>query len=118
MLEKRQEARVLAQDLHADICVMGPDSEILTTMKGEVVDMSYSGIKIKLSAAMPNIPSQSKITILLSNPNLTTPVTIKGMVRYLSKENDCGIAFANEQGKSELGKFLFECVRKIPNDLS
>lgn len=115
MTEKRQNSRVLVRDLHADISVIGPDSLLVTTLTGGVVDMSYSGIKIKLLTAMPNIASQSKITIILTGASLSTPMTIKGMVRHISAANECGIAFTNELGMPEIDSFVFECIRKIPN---
>ncbi|MDP5031914.1 MAG: PilZ domain-containing protein [Paraglaciecola sp.] len=118
MLEKRQHSRVLVEDLQADICFTDPDSDHVTVLTGGVVDMSYSGIKIKLGAALPNIPSLSKISIVLTSASLSTPMTIKGMVRHTSEQNECGIAFSSENGASDVGEYLFECIRKVPHNAS
>lgn len=67
---------------------------------------------------MPNIPPQCKVTIVLTSSTLTTPMTIKGSVRHISETNECGIALTKDVGESDGGKFLFECIRKIPNNIT
>jgi hypothetical protein len=114
MIEKRQHPRVLVQDLHAEIYVTSPDLIQTTVLKGTVVDMSHSGIKIKLISVMPSITQQSNITIVLTNINLSTPIKITGMLRYISESKECGIMFSSNTGTSLIDGFVFECVRSRP----
>ena len=113
MIEKRQHSRILVQDLHAEICVTESGTSQQSILQGSVVDMSNSGIKIKLLSPMPHTSPMSKISILLTNSNLSNPMTIKGMVRHISVNNECGVAFSNEVGNADIDEFLFECVRNI-----
>jgi hypothetical protein len=111
MVEKRQHSRILVQDLHAEICVTEPGACQQSILQGSVIDMSNSGIKIKLLSPMPHTSSMSKISIVLTNSNLSNPMTIKGMVRHISVNNECGVAFSNQTENADIDEFLFECVR-------
>lgn len=111
MLEKRQHPRVKIQELHAEICVSAADPFQRCILQGSVLDMSNTGIKIKLLTAMPKIPAHSNISIVLTNVNLSTPLKIKGMLRHVSADNECGIAFSSQTSTLEVDEFVFECVR-------
>ena len=95
----------------ADITIAPPPPDEQIALQGKVIDMSYSGIRIKLTEMMPrNIP-ESKIKINMVMPNSGIPFTIQGVIKYLSEDSECGFSFDNNHAETELDDFMFECVR-------
>ena len=73
--------------------------------------MSASGIKIKLFSAMPDDIPESKITINVIMPQSGLPVVIKGIIKRLDNQSECGIQYFKEHPEEVVDNLLFECIK-------
>jgi len=113
MSEKRKHVRFEPKGVLANIIISPPSPHNIILLQGVVVDISYSGIKIKLSCAIPvNIPP-SKIKINLILHKLAFPIVIKGLIRYVNPWFEMGFKFAEDNAKHEIDDLLFECIKMI-----
>ncbi len=73
--------------------------------------MSYSGIKIKLPAAMSeNIPqSKSRIDIKIQGSGI--PITIRGVIKHWKDDSVFGLHYSHEHPENEVGDLMFECIK-------
>ncbi len=109
--DKRKHLRFNPQGLSANITIDPPAPADEIMLQGTVVDMSYSGIKIKLSAAMPeNIP-QSKIRIDMKMPESGIPITIRGVIKHWNDESVYGLHYSAEHSENKVDDLMFECVK-------
>lgn len=112
--EKRSRKRFNPQGLNAHIIIdpPPPDSEIV--IDGEVVDMSYSGIKIKLNKPLAHIIEQGELRISIVLPQSGVSLSIHGMIRHL-RDGECGLQYADKHTEDEMDDLMFECVRYAPH---
>jgi hypothetical protein len=113
MHEKRKQARLVTQGLSALITISQVHPEQELVLKGVVVDMHHTGIKIKLTDAIPPIHASSKVNILVSTLDQKLSMTIKGHIRHQSRDLEFGLQFADEISTELLDPLLFECVRSV-----
>lgn len=110
-IENRKSPRYASSDLNAVITISPPPPEEGIHLKGTVLDMSQGGVKIKLHSAMPdNIPT-SKILIKIVMPQSGLPVKIRGSIRHMNNESECGISYHDDHNEDELDNLLFECIK-------
>lgn len=110
-IDQREHQRYIPPDLNAVITISPPPPDDLISLEGTVLDMSHTGIKIRLHSAMPlDIPT-SKILINIVMPKSGLPVKIRGFIRYMSEESECGIKYHKDHGEDELESLLFECIK-------
>lgn len=109
--EKRQHPRVEPKDLSAHITIKRlPDEEL--TMSGSIIDLSYSGIKIKLNAPLiAKIGDQ--ITINIQLPKSGIPIRIQGTVKHHLSQSECGVHFIEQPPKKAMDDLMFECVMHV-----
>ena len=106
--EKRFHPRIEPKDLPVHITIDRPPDEELA-MDGIVVDLSYSGIKIKLNS--PLIAKiNDQITINLQLPKSGIPIRIHGVVKRCISPSECGIHFIDQPPKKNMDDLMFECV--------
>ncbi len=86
-----------------------PDKEII--LQGTVIDMSYTGIKIKLSSAMPADIPESEIKINLTMPESGIPITIHGIIKHLNEQAECGLHYSKKHPEHEIDELMFECIK-------
>ena len=118
MTEKRKHVRFKPKGVLANITISPPSPHKMILLQGVVVDISYSGIKIKLSSAIPvNIPpSKMKINLIL--PKSALPIAIKGLIRYMNPQFEMGFKFTENLVKPEIDDLLFECIKMTKPALS
>ena len=78
-----------------------------------MLDMSYSGIRIKLTSAMPDNLTDSDVKISLKLPNSDVSCIIKGHIRHISESTELGLQYASHHKEGDVDQFMFECVRKV-----
>jgi len=83
-------------------------------MDGEVVDMSYGGIKIKLRHPFSHLVEEAAINIRIVLPESKVPVSIHGKIKHLGSADQCGLQYASQHSESELDDLMFECVKYAP----
>jgi len=110
-IDKREHPRYTSSDLNAVITISPPAPDELIVLEGTVLDMSRKGVKIKLHSPMPdNIPA-SKILINIVMPQSGLPVKIRGVIRHMNEESECGIHYHEDHCEDELKNLLFECIK-------
>lgn len=110
-MEKRQSPRFKTTKLKALITLLiSPDSAPVE-IEGDVLDMSMTGLKIKLHTALPSNLGQAKIKISLTSAHSTIPIHINGVIRYQSLTTQYGLQFAAENTTQAINNLLFECAR-------
>jgi len=111
MIDKRKHVRFEPKSILANITLYPASLHEEILLQGVVVDMSYSGIKIKLFSAIPADIGESKMEIHLTLPKSTLPIAIKGMIRHVNPHSEMGFKFAEDSAKQEIDDLLFECVK-------
>ncbi len=109
--DKRKHLRFNPQGLSAKITIVPLEPADEITLQGTVVDMSYSGIKIKLSAAIPENISQSKIRIDMKMPGSGIPITIRGVIKHWNDDSVFGLHYSHEHPENEVDDLMFECIK-------
>jgi len=105
--DNRLHPRIEPAELIAQIKITHPPAEE-TCSNGTVIDISYSGIKIKLSSPI-EADKNDKITIELQLPKSGIPVTIHGTIKH-RLDNECGIYFGDLHPEATVDDLMFECV--------
>lgn len=110
-LEKRICPRFLPDDLIANITVKPPlpDEEII--VEGKIIDMSYTGIKIKLNTPFPANIDCGEIRIEMTLPQSSISVSIHGVIKHRSNECEYGLQFADKHGEHDVDNLMFECIK-------
>ena len=62
---------------------------------------------------MPDDIPKSKITITVTMPKSGLPVIIKGIIKRLDNQSECGIQYFKEHPNEEVDNLLFECIKNI-----
>ncbi len=109
--EKRLHPRVEPKDLPVLITIERPPNEELT-MAGVVIDLSHSGIKIKLNAQLI-AEVNDQITINLQLPKSGIPIRINGVIKHHLSESECGVHFIDQPKKNAIDDLIFECVMRL-----
>ncbi|WP_426369993.1 PilZ domain-containing protein [Pseudocolwellia sp. HL-MZ7] len=114
-IDNRKHARVKPQSLTANITIFTPTDDTEIHLEGQVLDMSMAGIKIKLFSAMPENIAKSKIKIKINllMPKSGLPVTIKGVIKRLDNDSECGIQYYKDHPDKEIDNLLFECIKSV-----
>ncbi len=107
--DQRTSIRVQAADIPALIVVENNDSK--TEMHGELVDISYFGVRIKLINPLPNNLSDSKIKIILNMPSSGLKVVVKGTIKHMVSQTQFGFEYVDDAHEHDVDEFMFECVR-------
>ena len=108
--EKRLHPRVEPENLPVHITIDRPPDEELA-MSGTVIDLSYSGIKIKLNTPL-KAKINDQITINLKLPKSGIPIRIHGVVIHCLSQSECGIHFIDQPQKKTMDDLMFECVMR------
>ena len=72
-----------------------PADEII--LEGIVVDMSYTGIKIKLNKPLRGDIPVSDILIKLTLPESGVQVSIHGIIKHLNTGSECGLQYSEKE---------------------
>lgn len=110
-IDNRKHARIRPKSLTAIITIFPPIPDEEIHLEGTVLDMSASGIRIKLFTAMPTDIPKSKIKINLTMPKSGLPITIRGIIKHLDTPSECGINYTKEHQNKEIDNLLFECIK-------
>lgn len=115
--DKRKHPRFYPKDVHAAIVISNPENEDRIYLEGNMLDMSYSGVRIKLSSAMPQNLPDSNVKIVLTMPNSGVCCTIKGAIRHINDQSDFGLHYADHHDEQDVDAFMFECIKHIDTPL-
>jgi PilZ domain len=108
--ERRQSERICPAGLKASI-YLEPSHEP-SYMEGEVVDISYTGIKIRLNTPTANdLAGKIKIQVFL--PGTGIPLSITGMLKHQSEQNELGMHYLQGPNGRDMDRFMFECTKLV-----
>jgi PilZ domain len=107
-VERRQSPRFNPQGLKASITLEPPHDP--ANLQGEVVDISHTGVKIKLnSPAAAGLNGKVKIQLFL--PESGIPFSISGILKYHNNSDELGLHYMDCPVVEALDSFMFECVK-------
>jgi len=110
-IEKRKHKRYTTSNIAAVITISPPPPDEVISLEGTVLDMSQKGIKIKLFTPLPDAIPTSKILINIVMPESGLPIKIRGSIRHIKNNSECGINYHQEHCDNELNELLFECIK-------
>ncbi|NJA05306.1 PilZ domain-containing protein [Methylococcaceae bacterium WWC4] len=115
-IEKRSHRRFCPEGLAAHIIIDPPPPGGEIVIDGLVVDMSYSGIKIRLKEPLAQTVEEAELRISIVLPESKVPVSIHGMIKHLRDEHqECGLQYDCERhAEHDLDDLMFECVKFAP----
>ncbi len=108
--EKRKHLRFNPTDISASITIETEAHIEKQVLAGTVVDMSYSGIKIRLNQPLKEDIENMEILIALNLPESGVPVTIKGMIKHLNETTEYGFQYQDIK-EQEMDQMMFECIK-------
>jgi len=108
--DNRRHPRFNPAGLIADITIEPNSLEKKLTLKGTVIDMSYSGIKIKLNTPISNDIPESEILINITMPESGVPITIHGIIKHYTKHSECGFQYTKSK-EQNVDNLMFECIK-------
>jgi len=109
--EKRKYPRFNPRGLVANISLILPSNNKEVNLSGTIIDMSYSGFKIKLDSALPVDAAESKLRVQLTLPDSNLPITISGVIKHFNHHSECGLHYANHHDESDVDDLMFECIK-------
>jgi len=110
--EHRTHPRFVADNIMAKIAVKPPPPNKEFIVDGKLIDMSYTGIKIKLKYPLPSYINYSEIKIVIIMPKSGIPISIQGIIRYCNEQNEYGLQFSDQADEQTVDKLVFECIKR------
>ena len=115
-IENRDRKRFNPEGLAAHIIIDPPLGGVII-IDGQVVDMSYGGIKIRLKEPFAHAVEEAELRIALVLPESGVPVSIHGMIKHVVNQDECGFQYAEKHTESEMDDLMFECVKFAPHPI-
>lgn len=104
--EKRNHRRLKPSGLQADVVFKSETREI--ALNADILDISYSGIRVKLKEPIASdISGNIKITMLL--PESGTPFSVHGILKHRHSDSECGVHYVDHV-EGSIDDLMFECV--------
>ncbi len=113
--ENRNHPRVFPKGLTANISIEPPPPKDKISLEGTIIDISYTGIKIKLNTPFKECLQKSIILINLTLPESGVPITIRGTIKHLNNDSECGLQYANTHTENDVDDLMFECIKISDN---
>ncbi len=109
--EKRRHPRFNPKGLVANITITPPPPSEKIIFHGRIVDMSYTGIKIKLDSSMTKDLSGSEIKIKFTIPQSGVPVSIQGKIKHIKNNFELGLQYSELYQEHKIDDLMFECIK-------
>ncbi|MGR9117198.1 MAG: PilZ domain-containing protein [Gammaproteobacteria bacterium] len=107
--ERRQHPRLSVNSLKAHITICRPQKKNIE-LDGQVIDISYSGIKIRLNSPIP-VVSEGHLKIVMILPESQIPLTIQGEIKHTIPDSVYGVHYLGTASETMLDQLMFECVK-------
>lgn len=115
--DKRKHPRFSPNGLEANINIDLPPPGGEINLEGTVIDMSYTGVKIKLNHPFNTNISESQILINLTLPESGVPVSIRGVIKHISPEAEYGLQYSEMHSEQNVDDLMFECIKLAASHL-
>jgi hypothetical protein len=104
--EKRNHQRLKPKGLQAGVTFYSEIPE--TVLDAEILDISYSGIRVKLKEPIAcNINGPIKITMKLPDSGL--PFSVHGILKHQHSDLECGVHYVDHV-EGSIDDLMFECI--------
>lgn len=108
--ERRSYHRVKPQNVQADVFSMHP-SQPEISLNGEILDISRTGIRIKLSKPLAkNVRVNDKLKITMVLPESGSTFSIHGTLTHLHSDTEFGVHYTHH-AEGSVDDMLFECIK-------
>ena len=77
---------------------------------GDIIDISYSGIRVKLKKPL-TAKINDHIVISLTLPECGTPLTIHGNLKHQDSATEFGLHYIDNHPDTSVDDLLFECIK-------
>ena len=111
--DNRSQPRFNPEGLIAKITISPPPPLGTIILEGKIINISYTGIKIKLTAAMPTDIPESKMKINLTLPGSEIPIVIHGIIKHWNEGTEYGISYAQQDNENDIENLMFECIKLV-----
>jgi hypothetical protein len=88
------------------------DPPVGPAVAGEVIDISYSGIKIKLDEPKAD-DMDGKVRIELFLPNSGIPFAISGILKHQHNMTEVGLHYVDNPDVISMDSLIFECTKLV-----
>lgn len=103
--DQRIHRRIKPKGMQADLVFNSNSQEV--TLEAEIVDISYSGIRVKLKNPIsPDFTGNIRINMIL--PESNAPFSVHGVLKHQS-DIECGLHYLDHVHGS-IDDLMFECV--------
>lgn len=116
MLEAEQRVfpRFQPKGVLANISVeLPPPSGERLTVEGEVLDLSYNGVKIRLLKPLKKDINHCAIKIEIIMPRTSVPICIHGILKHIKQQCEYGLQFTDVDPDADIDvdELMFECIK-------
>ncbi|MFK5950634.1 MAG: PilZ domain-containing protein [Methylococcales bacterium] len=115
--DNRKHPRFYPNGLAASINIVPPPPDDKITIDGTVINISYTGIKIKLNTPLNTNVAESTLLINLTLPESGVPITIRGVIKHLTDASECGLQYIGNEFEDEVDDLMFECIKISDNSV-
>lgn len=113
--DNRNRIRFNPEGLVAHIIIDPPPPGGEIIIDGQVVDMSYSGIKIRLKEPLGQTVEEAELRISIVLPESRVKMSIHGNIKHIREERVCGLQYdLDRHSEDEFDDLMFECVKLAP----
>lgn len=110
--EKRAHPRFLPKGLHTNIVIdTATHEDCVSIGGGEIVDMSYSGVKFKLPKPLHIDFFNRVIRLMIIMPQSCIPISVHGNIKHFENNFEYGLEFTKTQNESIIDDLMFECIK-------
>lgn len=110
-VERRLHPRVNPEGIRATIYLEPPHEP--SNLEGDVLDISLTGIKIKLDQASQDLSGKIKIALFL--PETGIPFSITGMLKHQKDGTDLGLHYVDNPNPDTMDRLMFVCTKLAKN---
>jgi PilZ domain len=108
--DRRHYPRFNPRGLRANIVLESSQDTI--NLEGEVVDISHTGVKIRLNSPMPHC-NDRRIRINFLLPESGIPFSISGILKHQLNSTELGFQYVDNPVVEELDNFMLECIKLV-----
>jgi len=108
--ERRSQNRVIPKDLQANIHQIDAHAQEMS-LNAEIMDISRTGIRIKLNKPLKK--SLNKIKISMHLPDSGTPFSVNCILKNQHSDKEYGLSYTddNRHTQKSIDDMLFQCVK-------
>ncbi len=106
--EKRSHPRLKPSNIKAEVFSTQSSAQELS-LNAEIVDISQTGIRIKLKKPL-DASLHEKLEITMVSPGSNTPFTVHGTLKHQHSDTEIGLHYTDHVNGS-IDDMLFECVK-------